>query len=243
MEVMSATCVSMLHQVANNSDQCTAAAKPLAASPALGSSPSAGGEAGASAQRSLQLYRGFNATRRSLQKAALAQTMMLATVDFRRIWTDHGGMSGGEGMSVWRPQPPRGYSAVGERVVMFRWSMPCRDASGICKFSCVVVSVCLPWLDQPGEVCHDTLCITASTGDCWVRGMDPPASAVVLSEAGDHGTEPLLRSPRAFQLVWQDEAVRDTQRLSIWKPVPPQGCAVRQCLQIVPNVVQSRGLG
>lgn len=37
-----------------------------------------------------------------------------AVVDFQRIWTDGGALTGGEGISIWRPVAPPGYAALGE---------------------------------------------------------------------------------------------------------------------------------
>jgi len=62
-----------------------------------------------------------------------------------------------------------------------------------------------------------------------VQGYNPPQSAVVIQDsvAGDNtdqkGNVPLLRPPRGYERIFQDEQSRDEKQLSIWKPVPMPG--------------------
>ena len=50
-----------------------------------------------------------------------------------------------------------------------------------------------------------------------VRHVDP--------ETVGTNSIPQLRPPRSYALVWADESVRAEKALSIWKPLPPPGCA------------------
>ena len=69
-------------------------------------------------------------------------------------------------------------------------------------------------------------------GDCLVQGFNPPENAVVIQDsvAGDvtdqKGGIPLLRPPRGYERVFQDEQSRNDKQLSIWKPVPMPGSAL-----------------
>ena len=70
--------------------------------------------------------------------------------------------------------------------------------------------------------------IASSAGDCLVQGYNPPESAVVIQDSlpGDHADQkavPLLRPPRGYERVFQDEQSRNDKQLSIWKPVPMPG--------------------
>lgn len=68
-----------------------------------------------------------------------------------------------------------------------------------------------------------------SAGDCLVQGFNPPENAVVIQDSvpGDatdqKGGIPLLRAPRGYERVFQDEQSRNDRQLSIWKPVPMPG--------------------
>lgn len=68
-----------------------------------------------------------------------------------------------------------------------------------------------------------------SAGDCLVQGFNPPENAVVIQDSvpGDatdqKGGIPLLRAPRGYERVFQDEQSRNDKQLSIWKPVPMPG--------------------
>ncbi len=68
-----------------------------------------------------------------------------------------------------------------------------------------------------------------SAGDCLVSGYNPPENAVVIQDSlpGDNqdqkGSVPLLRPPRGYERVFQDEQSRNEKQLSIWKPVPMPG--------------------
>lgn len=62
-----------------------------------------------------------------------------------------------------------------------------------------------------------------------MQGYNPPESAVVIQDsvAGEKtdqkGSVPLLRPPRGYERVFQDEQSRNEKQLSIWKPVPKPG--------------------
>ncbi len=66
-------------------------------------------------------------------------------------------------------------------------------------------------------------------GDCLVQGYNPPESAVVIQDSvsadntDQKGSVPLLRPPRGYERVFQDEQSRNEKQLSIWKPVPMPG--------------------
>jgi len=66
-------------------------------------------------------------------------------------------------------------------------------------------------------------------GDCLVQGYNPPESAVVIQDSvsadntDQKGNVPLLRPPRGYERVFQDEQSRNEKQLSIWKPVPMPG--------------------
>ena len=68
-------------------------------------------------------------------------------------------------------------------------------------------------------------------GDCLVQGFNPPESAVVIQDsvpgdtADQKGGVPLLRPPRGYERIFQDEQSRNDKQLSIWKPVPMPGSA------------------
>ena len=70
---------------------------------------------------------------------------------------------------------------------------------------------------------------SCAVGDCLMQGYAPPESAVVFqySQPGDSadqkGSIPLLRPPRGYERVFQDETSRQDKQLSIWKPVPMPG--------------------
>ena len=71
--------------------------------------------------------------------------------------------------------------------------------------------------------------IICHAGDCLVQGFSPPENAVVIQDSvpGDatdqRGGIPLLRPPRGYERVFQDEQSRNDKQLSIWKPVPMPG--------------------
>lgn len=71
--------------------------------------------------------------------------------------------------------------------------------------------------------------IICCAGDCLVLGFNPPENAVVIQDSvpGDatdqKGGIPLLRAPRGYERVFQDEQSRNDKQLSIWKPVPMPG--------------------
>ena len=73
--------------------------------------------------------------------------------------------------------------------------------------------------------CQSACC----AGDCLVQGYNPPESAVVIQDSvsGENseqkGSVPLLRPPRGYERVFQDEQSRNEKQLSIWKPVPMPG--------------------
>lgn len=85
----------------------------------------------------------------------------------------------------------------------------------VCSHLC-----CQPALDT-FIICH--------AGDCLVQGFNPPENAVVIQDSvpGDAtdqtGGIPLLRPPRGYERVFQDEQSRNDKQLSIWKPVPMPG--------------------
>lgn len=60
------------------------------------------------------LYRTFNATQKQKQVEEVRRTLTPMVVDFRRLWSDGGAFSGGEGLTAWRPITPPGYSALGD---------------------------------------------------------------------------------------------------------------------------------
>ncbi len=62
-----------------------------------------------------------------------------------------------------------------------------------------------------------------------MQGYNPPESAVVIQDSvsadntDQKGSVPLLRPPRGYERVFQDEQSRNEKQLSIWKPVPMPG--------------------
>ena len=61
-------------------------------------------------------YQQFSRTRRELLKTTSSQRLQSRAVDFRRVWWDKGLRNASkEGMSIWRPNPPAGYTPLGER--------------------------------------------------------------------------------------------------------------------------------
>ena len=65
-------------------------------------------------------YDQFSTTRRSLLRSTSKRRLQAQAVDFRRIWWDKGARSPcREGMSLWRPNPPPGYVALGELSISF----------------------------------------------------------------------------------------------------------------------------
>ncbi len=62
-----------------------------------------------------------------------------------------------------------------------------------------------------------------------MQGYNPPESAVVIQDSvsadntDQKGNVPLLRPPRGYERVFQDEQSRNEKQLSIWKPVPMPG--------------------
>ncbi|KAK9819963.1 hypothetical protein WJX72_004515 [[Myrmecia] bisecta] len=74
-------------------------------------------------------------------------------------------------------------------------------------------------------------------GDCLEPSYDPPLSVVVLRDVellGDPADQaasiPLLRSPRGYEMVWTDEAMREDKALTLWKPVPHPGYVAIGCV-------------
>jgi hypothetical protein len=63
-------------------------------------------------------------------------------------------------------------------------------------------------------------------GDCFVRGTEPPKYVHVLRTDGAiSGKDGKVKSavPVNFQLIWHDGNPKIDHRLSIWKPIPPDG--------------------
>ena len=61
-------------------------------------------------------YQQFSRTRKELLKTTSSQRLQSRAVDFRRVWWDKGLRNASkEGMSIWRPNPPAGYTPLGER--------------------------------------------------------------------------------------------------------------------------------
>lgn len=144
---------------------------------------------------SRELAERFAASSSEQRTEDVQRTLTPAVVDFRRVWTDGGLVTGGEGVSVWRPVAPPGY---------------------------------------------------ASMGDCLMRGFDPPASAVVVQESDStqglgQRELPLVKAPRAMELVWQDDSHREESRLCFWRPVPHPGYVALGC--VATNGVKPPGRG
>ena len=54
-----------------------------------------------------------------------------AVANFRRIWTDGGALTGGEGVSIWRPIAPPGYVSLGALRQSFKFRvLPFMAGSG-----------------------------------------------------------------------------------------------------------------
>ncbi len=64
-----------------------------------------------------ELFDVFQASRRQKRTEEVRRTLTPAVVDFRRVWSDHGAYSEGEGVTFWRPVAPPGYAALGDCVV------------------------------------------------------------------------------------------------------------------------------
>jgi vacuolar protein sorting-associated protein 13A/C len=64
-----------------------------------------------------RLFDAFNASRRQKRREEVRRTLAPAVVDFRRVWSDGGAFSGGEGVTAWRPVAPPGYAALGDALV------------------------------------------------------------------------------------------------------------------------------
>lgn len=64
-----------------------------------------------------ELFEKFQASRRQKRTEEVRRTLTPAVVDFRRLWSDQGAFSMGEGVTFWRPIAPPGYVALGDCVV------------------------------------------------------------------------------------------------------------------------------
>ncbi|KAL4527774.1 hypothetical protein Ndes2437A_g02912 [Nannochloris sp. 'desiccata'] len=64
-----------------------------------------------------ELFDVFQASRRQKRTEEVRRTLTPAVVDFRRVWSDQGAYSEGEGVTFWRPVAPPGYAALGDCVV------------------------------------------------------------------------------------------------------------------------------
>jgi len=64
-----------------------------------------------------ELFDAFQASRRQKRTEEVRRTLTPAVVDFRRVWSDQGEYSEGEGVTFWRPVAPPGYAALGDCVV------------------------------------------------------------------------------------------------------------------------------
>ncbi len=64
-----------------------------------------------------ELFEIFQASRRQKRTEEVRRTLTPAVVDFRRVWSDQGAYSEGEGVTFWRPVAPPGYAALGDCVV------------------------------------------------------------------------------------------------------------------------------
>lgn len=66
-------------------------------------------------------------------------------------------------------------------------------------------------------------------GDCLMQGFSPPESAIVIRDSQPAGLSDqtdnvaLLKPPRGYELVFQDQNEREEKRLSLWKPLPMPG--------------------
>lgn len=62
-----------------------------------------------------------------------------------------------------------------------------------------------------------------------MQGFSPPESAIVIQDSQPNGASDqtgnvaLLRPPRGYELVFQDQNEREDKRLSLWKPIPLPG--------------------
>lgn len=65
---------------------------------------------------SKQQFIEYCAARQDHKHESSPRTIFPTVVDFKRIWTDHGLLSGGKGVSAWRPVAPPGYVTLGDCV-------------------------------------------------------------------------------------------------------------------------------
>lgn len=64
-----------------------------------------------------KLYDQFQAARRQKRNEGVRRTLTPMVVDFRRIWSDGGAFTEGEGLTAWRPVAPPGYAALGDCIM------------------------------------------------------------------------------------------------------------------------------
>jgi len=64
-----------------------------------------------------RLFHKFQAARSRKRSEGVRRAVTPAIVDFRRIWSDGGAFTDGQGLTAWRPVAPPGYSALGDCIV------------------------------------------------------------------------------------------------------------------------------
>lgn len=116
----------------------------------------------------------------------------------------------------------------------------------MCALSCTAFTC--DQLPRAAHVGPGDLLPAALAGDCLTRGFAPPASVCVVPDSppgqglGQSASpDPLVRSPRGFELIWQDTPTPEERRLTFWKPIPYPGCGLLACTASFASLPGKRG--